>query len=275
MEKDTTSRAPLGYAPKPAMYRRRGVRRVVLGVVVLGVAVACWWWREPVLARGRVVYWQHRCLTFEAPAERVVYEEEAGAAARLIGQGGYVDVRSNWSVGTGPAAAKPVAGYRPDAVTRFTAVAGWPAGTVRGAVVFAHERTSRTGVRRLVVVEMDDVRTQPIYSPFELRATVFEPAPWHGGAPPRVMPPTPNRMLPLSMPVSILPEVNIRMWAGQVYPADAARFTIAYEMDDRTGRGRGTIDGRLSDDGGHVKFTVRDGPAKPPAVWGSPVLPDP
>ena len=125
-----------------------------------------------------------------------------------------------------------------------------------------------------MVVEKGLECTQPLYAPFELRPTVIAPAGWRGM--PAVMTPMANRLGEIDIAQSILKPVRVRMYAGQSDPGDAAHFTIRYEMDNEVGgRGAGTIDGRLSDDGSHVTMTVRDGPARPPSRWGTPTIPDP
>jgi hypothetical protein len=230
-----------------------------------------WWWREPIRARAGLVYWQHRCLTLSLPADRVVYDEDPDAAAELFRSGDveFVNIAHRVS----PAR---MAGHRPGCLTKFMA-AGWGPGTFTAtdAVIILHEMRSRTGVVRLVLVERGLEDTQPLYAPFELRPTVIEPAGWWRGGP-TVMTPTANRLGPIDIASSILKPARIRMFAGQIDPGDAAHFTIRYEMDEEAGgRGAGTIDGRLSDDGSHVTMTVRDGPARPPSRWGTPIIPDP
>lgn len=50
---------------------------------------------------------------------------------------------------------------------------------------------------------------------------------------------------------------NLRFYAGQPDPADAAHFTIKYDLRN----GSGIIDGRLNEDGETVALKIVSGPA--------------
>jgi hypothetical protein len=118
--------------------------------------------------------------------------------------------------------------------------ATWDA--ARGPVLFLHERRSKAGVRRLVIVR----RTPPVARmswdiPMAFNVTLFEPGGLTG---------SPRRIL------SYLPDAvpshfgdgsgggpRLRLFAGRLDPADESHFTIDYELNGD----RGTIDGWLRD----------------------------
>jgi hypothetical protein len=83
--------AQLEYAPKAAAWRRRNVRRVVGGVVVVVLVLAGIRWGPAVWRQGELLYWQRECLRYEPPAEGVLFEGDVGRAAALRkGSGDYV-----------------------------------------------------------------------------------------------------------------------------------------------------------------------------------------
>src|SRR4051812_7643715 len=75
--------AQLDYAPAPPTLRRRRVRRMILGVMLLGAVVAGWRWGPGAYRRASLLYWQRQCLRYAAPGETVVYDSEAVAGAAL------------------------------------------------------------------------------------------------------------------------------------------------------------------------------------------------
>jgi ferric-dicitrate binding protein FerR (iron transport regulator) len=68
------STAELSYAPAAPSRRRRrrAIRRTVLAVLLLGAAACFWRWHEPLLAHGRVLYWQRKCQTHTFAPDAVV-----------------------------------------------------------------------------------------------------------------------------------------------------------------------------------------------------------
>ena len=121
--------ARLEYAPRPAVLRRRVVRRGVLAVLILVVAGVGWWWRGAIGARVGLMYWQRECLTFSLPGDRVVYEEKVTGAEVLPGPGVSV-----------------IAKNRPACWGKYIG-AGWTPGTFASgeAIVFLHGMRSRAG----------------------------------------------------------------------------------------------------------------------------------
>jgi hypothetical protein len=63
----------LNYAPKPAAAEKY-LRRAYRLVIVAGLAAAIFLWAPGVIRWATVLYWQHRCLTYNAPGNHRVYE---------------------------------------------------------------------------------------------------------------------------------------------------------------------------------------------------------
>jgi hypothetical protein len=109
-------------------------------------------------------------------------------------------------------------------------------------VLFLHERRSKAGVRRMVILRRTPPGGRMSWDiPMAFNATLFEPAGLTG---------LPRRI------ISYLPDAvpshfgdgsgggpELRFFAGQPDPTDESHFTIDYELDGD----RGTIDGWLRD----------------------------
>jgi hypothetical protein len=223
---------------------RRLSRWIGVGAFALFVLTAFWW--EPLLAhRIQAVAWRQECLSYTPPADQIVFEEDPSSVRDLEDQPGYeltVGSRVRWV---------PAFWLReaPGLQTQGT--------------VFLHSLTSRNGHARLVGVDVSI--TPGIYlattgniEDMTLTTTVIEPA---GGL-------MNDRVLRLAdcalwvCPVTVQP---MRFFAGKIDPNDPAHFTFDYQ---RAGV-RGTIDGRLNDDG-TVTLLPRAGKlstARLPLMW--------
>jgi hypothetical protein len=176
-------------------------------------------------------------MTYAPPADLVVYEEDTAAAEALLARPGGEYARGR----DGPLVT--CAMHRPRCLTAFAAASGM--GTVsNGAVLFLHERTSRTGVRRLVVICCSPEDVPSVTLAGGLNEWECVPGVW--GTPPQYSSPPVDRLVPLRQGK----EARVRFFAGQADPSDASRFTIRYERDGKPG----TIGGRLSDSGGWVQW---------------------
>jgi hypothetical protein len=104
-----------------------------------------------------------------------------------------------------------------------------------------HERKSPNGTVRLVVVERTAGLAEPplFIVDFDVDAFAIEPG--------RIT--HPPRFLPAIWGVDVLyspgPHRDVRIYAGQVDPADASHFAIRYESGGQTK----IADGKLGDDG--------------------------
>src|SRR5688500_18137090 len=75
----------LTYSPPLPWHRTRKVQRRVVSIVLVTVLIAATAWYSPRLwRRGKILHWQDKCLAYTAPADRVLYEEDLTAAAKLL-----------------------------------------------------------------------------------------------------------------------------------------------------------------------------------------------
>ena len=117
----------LEYSPAPPLHRRRRFRRVVLLVVLCALVYPGWRFGPGVWGKGRLLYAQRRCLNYEAPVDRVVYESRQPQAAELLKRHGYHPlILPNKMLGGMPGGATvAVAAYIPDELNDFeTRVSG-------------------------------------------------------------------------------------------------------------------------------------------------------
>src|SRR5687768_14248102 len=115
----TVGQVELEYAEAPAWHRRRGVRRVVLLVVLAGCVLASAKWLGAGWGHAKLLYWQGKCLGYAAPAGKVIDGQGKGSV-------------KEWE--------------------EFYALLS-PPGRRAAPVVFLGEMRRRDGGRRLVAVE--------------------------------------------------------------------------------------------------------------------------
>lgn len=276
----------LNYAPAPPRWKRRG-RTALLGAVVLLAVFATWHWSPGVYRQARLLYWQRQCLNFSQPADFVVYEEEQGAAATLLTKNGYSRYVINRAVQfNAPRTALTAASYAPACWGKLqnaqlalpqpptapvTAApnwvltsSAWQPGTGWGpmaagrpaAVIFMHERTSPAGHRRLVVLTFtaETGSFQPGFIDGENVDTLaLTPATWR----------TPVMQVPKLVGLDVMSgwpkhPPHVRIYAGQIDPADPARFAIRYQIWGQ----EDVLDGKLEDND-QVTLTARRVPQEP------------
>jgi hypothetical protein len=256
----------LEYAPLPPWRRRKAARWVVGAVIAMvAVAVAVKWapgaWRQ-----GVMLYWQHRCLTYSAPADQVVYEEDSNTSSKLLVKPEYVAAAS-------ARGGSPVAVFVPSCARSFGKFfrTAWMFGGGR-AVLFMHERRTTSGTRALAIVQHEpiDPAAVPFWPVLGLSSVSVHPASVRG----QPVPVIPSLIAAAGGGLGFrnTPVEGLRFYAGQVDPMDESHFTIRYELIG----GSGTIDGWLVDVDGAVKMPgstfifpkgtrvrlkVRDGPA--------------
>jgi hypothetical protein len=226
----------IDYAPTlPNQKRRRAIRRVAMGLAALLIAILAVKSAPPAWQHVQILYWQHRAMTYTAPADHVVYDDDPVDAAKLR--------TSNPSMATGPAGEV------------FDFVEPWdqfykllsPPGRIPTGTVFLHERTSTTGERRLVVIEAESAYSiQPQgQSNSVFRCTVIQP----GGLFDLPTEPTDkNPFFEFSGPIITIPG-PFKWYAGQADPTNSSRFTIQGFWKGH----RVQVDGWLRDD--HVDFS--------------------
>lgn len=252
---------PLEYAPRPSR-RRRWVGRALLLLFVLAIGITGWKWGPPAVKSAWRLHLQNVCLDYSAPPDQIVYESRSAEAAALLQTPNYSPLPITDPKGYGNPG--PVAAHTPPAWTNYqTHVFGAPAAR-NHAVLYLGERTARNGAKRLIVAGRDTMNFGPVFSSFNVFVTVWNP----GTLRREMWPVTPAhpRILSYSGPGVMLSSKDLRFWAGQNDPTDAARFTIAYEMEG----GQGELEGRLSDDGTEVELKIISGPAQSSA-WNHPL----
>lgn len=230
----------IDYAPAlPSHRRRRLVRRVLIGSLVvvlaaLAVGIAPSAWR-----RVQISYWQHRAMSYAPAGDEVVYEENLLEAAKLRAADRSLIVGSRGEV----------IRFAPP-WDRFYQLVSPPGGKA-SATLFCHERRNTRGERRLVVVsqeplgpwnELFTASAAPrrfMDQPFPIACEVFIPGtlfenPQEVDSPAHATVPA----LPSDKPT------YFRWYAGQADPQDASHFTIRCVIANKTF----TVHGWLRDD---------------------------
>jgi hypothetical protein len=202
-------------------------------------------WGPQYVRQVRLLYYQRACMNYRAPADQVVYERGPGAAALLATSREYTTLATSTNqpapVGREPAC---LSGYQNVAASTTTAP---------GAVLFMHELHLPSRGRRLVIVRSNFAAdTPPMFIPgFDLELTVMDPATWK----------TPPKDITAGMPIDVTSPIlasppQLRIFAGQVDPADESHFTIRYVLDGK----RHIADGHLEEwpaTGAAASATVR------------------
>jgi len=252
----------LDYAPGAPIRRRKRVRRIVLLIVLLALIYPGYHFGPPAARKAKLLYLQRRCLTYSAAADQVVYDQESATTAERLKTAGYEVILPDF----GTVAPIAVPGIIPDQLKDFSDYL--PSVMFRGALLFMHERVSKTGVRRLVVVQRAVVPNEEHYIyVFGIRVELIEPATFTQ-PPGRIDPPGLMTGMEHDGRLVRPPTKGLRFYAGQVDANDEAHFLIRYELEGKSG----TIDGRLNDKGDDVTLRVVDGPALG-TVWVTRVVP--
>jgi hypothetical protein len=202
----------LDYAKAPPWRNRKSVRRATLALFLAIILLAALKFARPAWNHARLLHYQSRCLKHALPADRVVFDNNA--------QSNFIS--PDWD--------------------RFYTIFSPPGGK-RDATLLVHELHRPDAPPRLVVLELfggaDFVDSMP--PPYAFDITVIDPAGlWSR---PKLVS---NRfwLSPFRMPLPPSPQSPLRIYAGQLDPANPAHFTIDYEYRGKTG----TIDGWLQSD---------------------------
>jgi hypothetical protein len=236
--------------------RFRRTKRVVIGILICTAIHLCVLKGPGFVKRAHLLYYQRQCLTYTAPPDEIVYDRHPETAARLLADSAkYIaeQTNSNGAVRRKPACLEQLdQRLMPD--MRDTRDGS--------AITFLHQRRSRNGTARLVIITglpaglwFIDTRI-----PTGLRGSVLSPQSTLEFAP-----------VPRTMDVRDADGDGIadtpfalRIYAGQPDPADESHFTIAYEINDQ----KDILDGYLQDDGS-VDFSYRGGASTRPIVFGT------
>lgn len=211
----------IDYAPTlPGQKRRRVIRRVAFAIitvvlVTLAIKSAPAAWRHI-----QILYWQHQALTYAAPPDQVVYDDDPADATKVLA--------SSPSLITGTTGdlfefARPW--------DRFYQLQS-PPGRRPAATLFLHERMDSDGKRRLVVVEVmprgfDLAWGMKIPDAIILRTVVIEP----GGA---FQSPQEINRPPVYLPINELSlQRKCKWFAGQADATNPAHFAINGVIDGK------------------------------------------
>jgi hypothetical protein len=251
----TEQQAPvIDYAPAPPWHRRRWGRIAAL-VVGLAAGVAVSRFGPPLWRQAKTLYWQRQCANFVLPPDQVVYEEDPAATGALIARGGDYGPYRGLIVTNSPPPAPAAAVFIPKCWPAFRGFIPGPMlyGSSGGAVLFLHELVAKNGVHRIVAIEhAPSSQTQMFVCGYDINATVISPA---AGlkSPATFMP----QIYEIDMLVGLnRPPQKLRIYAGQIDPADPSHFTIRYEQWGQTD----VVDGRLDPTGKWVELTCRKHP---------------
>jgi hypothetical protein len=240
--------APLPYGRRSALRLRR-IWRVALTLLVAVAAIAGINWGPALYRQASYLYWQRQCMKTREPDDRLVFESDPVLAARMVaGDGRYhFPVRTLFERQGPPRGWGPPAYYRPSAFERaaiphsigvdgvaFLRGIRPPGETERLAVCLIGCGPTEVDGRYLCVISM----------------SLWALASWKPGS---VVTGGRNSS---SVLVWVLRGERLRIYAGQLDPADASHVTIPYEINGV----RGTIDGRIAASG-IPELTIRDGPA--------------
>jgi hypothetical protein len=227
----------LDYAPTPKPGGWRMIRRAMLLILLVGLPVLAVR-RGPSIARkANFLYHQHGCLRYNATPDEVVFDSDPVRVAALAGDPNFVIVG-------GCAFRKPPSDWA--AFSSSLGVGNYVSFTPpRGlSVLFLHEREVN-GVRYLIMVERTFGAGQsPYFIPgYDIETCTIDPATLR----------FPARKIPFGFTFDVKdgggPHTNIRIYAGQIDPADDSRFTIRFEFRGKSG----VVEGRVGSDG-HVDF---------------------
>jgi len=228
-------RSQLDYAPPEPGWRRKRFQRkfiwTLIGILVVILA-------PTILKQAQVLWWQHQCLQYTAPADQIVYDEGPDLSQRLTEPGMTKSIMMPMSV---PVSVRPVRCW--DQLHKL--VDRW-ASSAPSAVLYLHRGQTPSGAERVVVVTLKSrdpgglafqCWELPPATPvqgikYHSTGYVFS-IPWDKGTNP------------------------LQLYAGQPDPNNPSHFTIRYNL----GGQQGTIDGFL---GIGVTLRVKDGPAKLP-----------
>jgi hypothetical protein len=236
MSDHATETPPAGRRP------RSWARRLVSWALALTVVAVVYIWLAPIISpRARMLWLQHRCLEYAAPAGQVVWTDRPAMMSALYQKGGgYKQVKYPDSEGISifwpnyylqallAGEERKIDGYLGDA--------------------FTHGRKAGGGSRRLVAVGFDP-RLGEGNTSAGFEVVVFKKV-MSGGRPEEIW----RGSFPLTAPGRRFGSMQI--YAGQIDSADDSHFTLEYDID---GVG-GVVDGWLRADD-HVKLQVRSDPA--------------
>jgi hypothetical protein len=227
--------APLDYASPDG---RRRWRRGILGLFLLSAAIFGWQYRRLLMDRTSLLWTQHRCMTYTAPADQIAYEQakwlgDQLAARDPVYRQSYSDVVARSGIWRLEGTFRVV-----DSWEHLDATIPLEQSTLRGqsnvfrryrpsATVFVHARHAPQCDDRLVVIELEG--SHPDFNAFVIRPATLWHEPqvlWHK----RLETPFGNMM---RMPSLIRNGGNLgaQVFFGQPSSDDPAAFNIRACID--------------------------------------------
>jgi hypothetical protein len=228
----------LDYGSPPPIHQRRSMRRWAIIAAVILSGLWAWSYGPSAWRNLKIDYYLRQCSAYTAPANQIVYQENAAVTAARYPKG-FVPVGQQQPVVSLSITPQPWTDY-------CSALGG---SSLRGTVLFMHERTSLiTGQKKLVVITFEE------WTAFEWQFTDYT----ESANPYETQSGSPRYDFHNDDTFRVRPG-TLTFYAGQPDPADSSHFTIGYTSEGKTG----TIDGWLLSDG-TIKIQVRDGPMKAP-----------
>jgi hypothetical protein len=232
------TQVPLDYEPGERMRRRKWRRWISWTALTLTFAALAWSYGPWFIRRAQFALYERRVARYTAPASRVVYEEDPSLWPGLLAQPGYRQMTA-----TSPGWSSFV-GYIASPVEDLARAV--PISPLGGTAIFAHELRNPSGQRRIVVIWLayNGIRSNaqgatPDNQVYLSLCTSFVQDAKLLRA---VMQPT--AIAPKSVAENRTTPLYARLYAGQVDPADASHFTIAYQIGEYSDQ----LDGYLLND---------------------------
>jgi hypothetical protein len=228
----------LTYGPRPRWHRRWPWFRSIFSVLITSASLIFMIWGRQITRKSALLYHQHQCLTYIAPENQVVFDEDPQAAADLLARSAEYES----FVPVHPFSRAAVT-HTPRCWTSFEKLAWGAAAPQHKHVLFLHELRTSNGMRRLVCVILN------CEGRFKLESIVINPADLTN-APSNARTPITVIIGRGSRPHVVMEprEKHIRFYAGQIQRDDPSKFYIRYELDLQ----EHYICGRLNHDGTDV-----------------------
>lgn len=262
--------------------RRFWTLLLVFGLILSDLYFAFDKWGEPIRLQARLLHDQRRCLNFEEPVDRIVFDTDANRVDKLLKSADYF--KNSQADGEIERAATSRGGWElydeyctlrgqvellrtPPVTPKAAMLADLDDALEEGggaqiysAIAFMHARNSDGYPTRLVIVTVSWLRGKLDYIQFDGQA--FSVAGAWG---------TPKRLAPSSTksnPLQCFDQFDrpaIRVFAGQAMSDQSDGWTIAIE----TPLGRNTVEGRLNPDDS-ITLKLLDAPIFTRTTGGSP-----
>jgi hypothetical protein len=215
--------APLDYAPRQRFFKTRRFRRAVLWTLILAfISVSAYFFGPGIYRRTVFLYWQHCCMTYVIPPGTVAMDMPAGGSA-----------------GTSSGLAEPVTWRRflgsiPDQSSPVFPFVIFPDPRLFDIskpfsyIIMMHQRSVPGGERLVVAtahseetglhIEYDDVPKR--YA--GIGGAIFSPGSWNID---------PHVIKGFDFPLELAPADSLRVYTGQPDPANAAAFTVDFDLN--------------------------------------------